>query len=660
MRTIKRIKLRRLLKRILIVGLVSSWLLTGWPGTYKLRIMNHELRFPPSVKEVLATSPAVQGTSTCTADTTSTSFTVTLPSSIVAGELLMLFMSLTTTGTVSQSSGGFTQINTAVSGANVQGEVWAKIATGGDANPVFSNSGTSDDVAVVAIRINAHSVSNVSTDIYKGTAATDAGTPTANPDPPPLSPGSTRDWLWLAYHASDDDDDTSVQPSGYNQTYLHCQSANSSTASETSVADLPSTGSTQNPGQFTIAAAEDWVSNTFAVPPLASFSQTAFAFYEDGTEAGSTIIGSQDTNLSRNTDSNSNILLRLRVQETAGGPGASTDDYQLRYSKNSGAYANVTAASSNVLGFNSSNLTDAGATTNRLTGGSGSFVGGVISEDGLADNHQITTLNYTEYLFTLTLVAADLANNDTLDFQLQRNGSDITFSITPRVTATKTTPANFTQNRYQWFVDSDNENVTDAWSSVSGIDLTENTILTPLPVAYDPPSTAQELRLRVNITVGGNTITANTKYFKLQFRTGTDTDCSTGSWTDIDLKTTGSAAWRYADSSVTDDTVLSLAKLTGTDYKETYSNAKPANTPTATTAVGDDIEFDFHIIGANSTSASRYLFRIVETNSGGSSETALLAWTNCPVLHTEPGVDNMMRHGNFFSGEAEQGFWWAD
>ena len=152
--------------------------------------------------------------------------------------------------------------------------------------------------------------------------------------------------------------------------------------------------------------------------------------------------------------------------------------------------------------------------------------------------------------------------------------------------------------------------MTDPWSSLTGINLAEDTVLTPIPFAYDPPSVTQELRLRLNLTVGNTTIAANTKYFKLQFRTGTDSDCSSGSWTDVDVKNTGSAAWRYAESSVSDDTTLTVAKLTGTDRLETYSNAKPANTPTGTTATGEDIEFDFHIIDRKTATAVQSLKRL--------------------------------------------------
>lgn len=92
--------------------------------------------------------------------------------------------------------------------------------------------------------------------------------------------------------------------------------------------------------------------------------------------------------------------------------------------------------SNRVLGYNSSNLTDGNATTNRLGSGSGSFVAGKISEDGLVDNLQITASNYTELLYSLTLESTALADTDTLDFRVLRNGatSTVNYAVTPRIT----------------------------------------------------------------------------------------------------------------------------------------------------------------------------------------------------------------------------------
>lgn len=168
-------------------------------------------------------------------------------------------------------------------------------------------------------------------------------------------------------------------------------------------------------------------------------NQKAFRFYEDGTEAGSTAIDAQNTNISEDNTGDSVVLLRILVEATGIAIDTEPDpDWRLQYSKNSGTWTNVTTTSSNVKGFASSNLTDGGATTNRLTGGTGSFISGLISEDGLADGSDPQAGQYTEYLFALTLIDADTVNADTIDFRLLRDGSTLdTYTVTPRVTISK-------------------------------------------------------------------------------------------------------------------------------------------------------------------------------------------------------------------------------
>ncbi len=174
---------------------------------------------------------------------------------------------------------------------------------------------------------------------------------------------------------------------------------------------------------------------------FASFvpSMTSFRYYEDGTESGSTAIAAQDTNITRSVNSDSNILFRARIQETAGGSNIVTPStWQLQYSKNSGTWTNVTTGTSNVKGFNSSNLTDGDATTNRLGSGTGSFNAGLVEESGLIDDFSGPSANnYTELLYSITLVSADLANNDTLDFRITFNGGATSDTVSPRITASK-------------------------------------------------------------------------------------------------------------------------------------------------------------------------------------------------------------------------------
>lgn len=81
---------------------------------------------------------------------------------------------------------------------------------------------------------------------------------------------------------------------------------------------------------------------SFKLKP-AAFTQASFRVYADGTESGSTALEAQDTNYTDDiSGGDKNLGLRLRLQETAGASGNSTDDYQLQYAYNgSGYYTNV-------------------------------------------------------------------------------------------------------------------------------------------------------------------------------------------------------------------------------------------------------------------------------------------------------------------------------
>lgn len=165
--------------------------------------------------------------------------------------------------------------------------------------------------------------------------------------------------------------------------------------------------------------------------------QQAFRFYADGTESGSLAIDSQNADITPNCSSDFDFQLRVRLYEDLDDFGAGSN-WRLQYSKNSGTWTNVTTSSSNVKGFNSSNLTEGQATTERLTGGSGSWQAGKCSEDGEVNSVMLLTPSYTEFVYSLTIVAADVAEDDTLDFRVLKDGSSITYSVTPRATATKT------------------------------------------------------------------------------------------------------------------------------------------------------------------------------------------------------------------------------
>ncbi len=170
----------------------------------------------------------------------------------------------------------------------------------------------------------------------------------------------------------------------------------------------------------------------------------AYQWYEDGTEAGAAALASENTSYDLLVISDAPIVLRYGVQESGSGSasGASTDDYQLQYSLNGGAFTNVTAASTVVQGFTSANLTDAAATTQRLSAGTGSFVAGEIAEtDGLLTDWALTANNFSELLFAIQVLAADTAEDDSITFRVLRNGAVFnTYSVTPTLTVTVIPP----------------------------------------------------------------------------------------------------------------------------------------------------------------------------------------------------------------------------
>lgn len=169
----------------------------------------------------------------------------------------------------------------------------------------------------------------------------------------------------------------------------------------------------------------------------------AFRFYEDGTETGASPIGAEDADINRVVSSNSQVQLRVRLDEVGGASGLSTDDYLIRFSHNSGAWTTPTGVTSVVQMDSSSALTNNAATTNRATDGisdpgTGSFVAGKQqSTSASALNLQLTSGNFMELVYGLLLISADLTNGDTLDFKIaavKNVAVELGGTATPRIT----------------------------------------------------------------------------------------------------------------------------------------------------------------------------------------------------------------------------------
>jgi len=157
----------------------------------------------------------------------------------------------------------------------------------------------------------------------------------------------------------------------------------------------------------------------------------------DASLASGTYTESEDTNYS--VDGDTRTRIRFLLQETGGGAG--NDSYELWYSKNSGTYAQVLAASANCALALTSGYADGDTLATAdfdLTAGSGTAFAGIAVEDPGPETGNIahTANGYTELEFCFELPSADNSDGDTFDFEV-RDGAGTqlnAYTIRPRVT----------------------------------------------------------------------------------------------------------------------------------------------------------------------------------------------------------------------------------
>ena len=152
------------------------------------------------------------------------------------------------------------------------------------------------------------------------------------------------------------------------------------------------------------------------------FDQTDYAFYDEGTESGSTIIGTQ--NNQQDIDVDTNFQVRILLQETSGAAIDTFEGLQWEYELNqSGTWNSITTSSSVIQAVNSTSLTDQGDTTSRLTGGSGTFLtpNAWVSEDGNSANLVFTPGDHCEALLSAQIIGTDVSNGDEIRARVTGN-----------------------------------------------------------------------------------------------------------------------------------------------------------------------------------------------------------------------------------------------
>lgn len=144
---------------------------------------------------------------------------------------------------------------------------------------------------------------------------------------------------------------------------------------------------------------------------MAAWDQETYAFYDDGTESGSSQIGTTGTQTTLDCDTN--YQCRLLIRETGGAAG-SINTPEWEYNHAGGGWTNVTTSSSVVVAVDSANLTNGGDTTKRLGGGGDTLVtpNAWVREDGLTPTLAFGTSEICEGLLSFQIIAADVSHDD--------------------------------------------------------------------------------------------------------------------------------------------------------------------------------------------------------------------------------------------------------
>jgi hypothetical protein len=224
------------------------------------------------------TFPVVEGRSKTTwpGPTATTSHAITLPSGIVAGELLFVVAHTDDLASASgmSASAGWTEVCDVANTNTHRLAAYSKIAEGSDSLTITLST-SSERLNYICWRIS-------------GARAVYASSTTATgssdyPDPPNCAPGiGTKDFLWIAAagYLSVGTSAYSAFPSGYSNTNDMPASTRSGTVIHLlGTCEKTANGSSENPGTFSGhvgAPSEYWIAKTFAIEPSSGVNPLFF------------------------------------------------------------------------------------------------------------------------------------------------------------------------------------------------------------------------------------------------------------------------------------------------------------------------------------------------------------------------------------------------
>jgi hypothetical protein len=214
------------------------------------------LSFLANTENVSTTAPVVQARNSGRTTGNATSHPITLPSGIVAGELLLVVFSCDGTPTILPPS-DWSLLGQASNGTVVTGAFLWKIAEGSDTLTITTS--LLQESSHISFRISGVFVPGT----VEGSSANGSST-NSNPPSHSMSLLGSRGRLWIATRSGDSTVVATAAPADY--TDLQTQAANTSGGASTNTAERTITGSseTEDPGVFT-STSEQWVSWTIGI-----------------------------------------------------------------------------------------------------------------------------------------------------------------------------------------------------------------------------------------------------------------------------------------------------------------------------------------------------------------------------------------------------------
>lgn len=215
------------------------------------------------------TFPVVQATAESSTATAGTSHVVTLPSGIVAGDLILIILDKGSTAATVNAHADYTEL---LDENQAHGLYIAyRWAAGGETNPTLVTSAATRS-AEITYRISG-AINPATQPPQIGTTATATS---LTPDPPSLTPtGGAKDYLWIAFYGKDGeelDDDTwsNTPPTNYTPSpplQKACGTAGTGLGGMIAAASRQANTATENPGTFSDDLSTTWRAQTIAIHP---------------------------------------------------------------------------------------------------------------------------------------------------------------------------------------------------------------------------------------------------------------------------------------------------------------------------------------------------------------------------------------------------------